>query len=123
MGHDGISLNVMGDLVKGFIFPDQMGPESALVNGASPSTLGISPPSDGVSRPQPVKRLGEYARLFCLRQQVPVVRHQTEGEEFDRERLQHFSKCLFKEEVIPGVMKQGQLSSRPIADMESLMGC
>ena len=105
MGHHRISLDVMSDLVKSLIFPDQMSPESALVNGPSSPSLRTAAPADGMGRAQPMESLGEHSWLLSLCQQVPVIGHQAEGKDFNGERLQHFPEGLFKKEIVSVIGK------------------
>ena len=121
MGIDGIPLDVVSDPVKRPVFLHGIGSESVLINSASPGRTVVLAQPDGMSRGQPMEGLTDLLAGWPLEEQMPMVRHNAEGEKAKRELLKHLLQADFEADVIRDGLINGDLAGGPIANMERLL--
>jgi len=121
VGIDGIPLDVVGNPVKRAVSLHRVGPKPVLIDSASPGRTVVLAQPDGMGSGQPMEGFADLFTGFPFKKEMPMVRHNAEGEKVEGKLLKHLLEADFEADVVRNGVINGDLAGRPIANMERLL--
>ena len=121
VGVDGIPLDVMSHPVKFSVFLHGVGSEAVLINSAAAGRTVVLAQPDGMGGGQPMECLADHFSRFPLKEEMPMVGHNAEGEKAKGKLLEHLLEADFEAEVVRDGVIDGDLAGGPVADMKWLL--
>jgi hypothetical protein len=90
------------------------GLEAALVKGPGADGVAMGVPALGMRQGDPVQVAGQLAILLGPENQMPVRRHQAEGEQADGDVVMGLAQDLEERGVVAVLLKEGSAACGPV---------